>query len=203
MSATEELLASVDLGNTTFSESKLIKTGTLRFLAGATIKVTNASVVRIECERMIVDGELTIDVRGENGVDGIKGGPDKADWISGPAEDQDRAHWNWVIAVATKNPSEEGVPATPGTNGGDGGSFLVAYRRLGDGVSLGDIKIRKEGGKPGASAEGGLGQLMVCGRASDVAIHVARRPSGASWSGYSGSDGHVEFTRIESLVVPI
>ncbi|OBQ77392.1 hypothetical protein [Mesorhizobium sp. WSM3873] len=203
MDTREDLFASVDLGNTVFSESKLIKTGTLRFLAGATIKVTNAAIVQIECERLIVDGALTIDVRGSNGIDGIPGGPDRPDWISGPPEDQDRAHWNWVLAVATKNPSEEGVPATPGTNGGDGGSFLVAYRRLGDGVSLGDVKILDEGGLPGAPAAGGRGQLMVCGRASDVATHVVRRPPGASWSGVPGRKGIVEFTRIASLVVTV
>lgn len=188
----DELETLVVLGDTTFTESKTLKAGKLRFLANSTIKITNGSVVRIECDTLILDGALLIDARGENGKDGIPG-LDRPDWISDASRGQDEAHWQWQIAVWTENLAEHGGDAIPGTDGGDAGSFLVAYRRLGDGVSLGDIKALSSGGQPGAPAKGGLGQLMVCGRASDVDKHRVRRPNGRSWQGQKGRDGHVDF----------
>lgn len=192
-------LARVELTSRTIREDTQIVAGTLVIPANTVVRVIDCSL-EIRCETFIVEGPVFFDGRGEDGRDGRS--PDPLErmpgWISGlDHEDHRRRHDEWMIALMTPNPPEEGLTATPGTNGQSGARISIYYRNLGDGSQLGLIRHDIAGGRGGRGAAGGLGRMLICGSPSHSAAEQQRRPGGASWPGGSnGQQGSWKLKRI-------
>jgi hypothetical protein len=189
----------VEIGNATFSKDDKFFAATLRLKAASIIRVINAAKIEFECETLIIDGPVIIDTHGDNGRDGVHGHDCPLPvWTSGLHHDDfPRRHREYVQAIqGVTPPNELGGNATPGTNGGDGGHFLIRYRQLGEGSQPGNVTKRVEGGKSGRPAHGGQGRLLHCGWPSrEHDREYTRRAPGKDWSGRDGAEGSVELVR--------
>lgn len=188
-------------GYITYTENSDFKTGTLRIKADTTIRIINGVTVTFDCEVLALEGKVRVDTHGEDGRNGIPGNDCPLDgWISGLSHnDHARRHREWVEALNTPNPTENGGNAIPGTDGTDAGHLIIKYRKLGDSADLGffDQNPNTSGGRGGTHVAGGLGRMLICGSPSHSGHEQVRRPSGADWSGLNGRDGSFELQRVD------
>jgi hypothetical protein len=181
------------IGSITYSADANITTEPLH-LTGGTIRVENASAVVINCETLIIDGDVLIDVRGVDGRPGIPGANNaKGDWMSGQG-DRDSRHNQWEAAKAddVNHPDDWGGDAQPGTSGTNAGHLKIIYSHIGNSDALARIAKLVNGGAGGASAPGGLGRILVCGGHGER----WRCRDGRGWyGGASGTPGSVDIIR--------